>query len=86
MSEAVGVGVALAVGLGVVGVGVGAAAATKMVTLLPVGAVPPLGFCSNTLPGVDPAGPCTVLVTTLNPAPDRICCAVAIGSPITDGT
>ena len=68
------------------GLGDGAAAATKIVTLEPCGAVPPLGFWLNTLPGVDPDGPCTVLTDTLNPAPDRICCAVATGSPITDGT
>ena len=48
-----------------------------MVTVDPDGAVPPLGFCENTLPGVEPPGPAIVRASTLNPAWLRICWAVA---------
>ena len=64
-----------------------ASRATKIVTVPLAGTVPLLGVWSEHVPGVEARRPaCTTLVITLNPAPDRICCAAASGSPITDGT
>ena len=38
-----------------------------MVTVDPAGRVPLAGFCWNTLPGVESAGPAVTMVWTLNP-------------------